>query len=100
MSDISITFPPWVIAWFLLGEAAPVSTVLVIGLGAGLLLSRGSRRTGLRLCLKGAFAIAALAWIGGISVWAFRLADLVRSEIYEAQHHYRLGKATVFAGID
>ena len=34
MSDINITFPPWVIVWFLLGQAAPALTVVVIGLAA------------------------------------------------------------------
>jgi hypothetical protein len=100
MSDINITFPPWVIVWFLLGQAAPALTVVVIGLAAALLLSRGSRRVGLRRTLKAIFAIVAVAWLIGTTVWGMRLVDVVRTAIYEARHHYRLDKATVFAGIE
>ena len=34
MSEISISFPPWMIAWFLLGEATPFITIVLISLAA------------------------------------------------------------------
>jgi hypothetical protein len=100
MSDISITFPPWIGAWFLLGQAAPVTTLGVIGLSAALLLGRGARRVGLVRCLKWALAIVGTAWVAGIIYWAFVLADQIMTDIYRAGHHYRLAKTTIMAGIE
>jgi hypothetical protein len=100
MSDISITFPPWFGAWFLLGQAAPITTLGVIGLGAALLFGRGARRVGLLRSLKWALAIVGTAWVAGISYWAFVLADQIATDIYQARHHYRLAKTTVMAGIE
>jgi hypothetical protein len=42
MSDISISFPPWMIAWFLLGEATPFITLVLMGLAAAFFFSRGT----------------------------------------------------------
>jgi hypothetical protein len=42
MSDISISFPLWVIAWFLLGEATPFSTLALMSLAAAFFFSRGT----------------------------------------------------------
>jgi hypothetical protein len=100
MSDVSITFPPWVVAWLLLGQAAPVTTLSVIGLGAALLFGRSTRRVGLLRCLKWALAIVVTAWVAGISYWAFGLADQIMTDIYRARHHYGLAKATIMAGIE
>ncbi len=100
MSDVSITFPTWMVAWFLLGQAAPVTTLGIIGLGAGLLFGRGTRRVGLLRCLKCALAIVVTVWVAGISYWAFGLADRIMTDIYRARHHYRLAKATIMAGIE
>jgi hypothetical protein len=100
MSDVSITFPTWMVAWFLLGQAAPMTTLGVIGLGAGLLFGRGTRRVGLLRCLKWALAIVVTAWVAGISYWAFVLADQIMTDVYQARHHYRLAKATIMAGIE
>jgi len=41
-----------------------------------------------------------MAWLGGISFWAVGLVDEIKSDIYRAQHHYRLDKATAFAGLE
>ena len=100
MSDISITFPPWIGAWFLLGQAAPVTTLGVIGLGAALLFGRGARRVGLPRCLKWALAIVGTAWVAGIIYWAFVLADQIMTDIYRARHNYGLAKTTIMAGIE
>ena len=101
MSDISITFPPWFIAWVWLGEAVPVTTLVMVALGAAFLLAR--RRVKLRRRLTWPVTIVAAvvgaAWIAGIGFWAASLADQVRSDIYQAKHHYRLETATVVAGI-
>jgi len=45
MSDISIFFPPWAIAWFLLGEATPFITLVLICLTAAFFFNRSTRRT-------------------------------------------------------
>ena len=42
MSDISISFPPWMIAWFQLGEATPFITLMLMGLAAAFFFSRGT----------------------------------------------------------
>jgi hypothetical protein len=99
MSDISITFPPWVVAWFLLGQAAPVTTLGVIGLGASLFFGRRTRRVVLLRCLKWALTIVGTAWVAGISYWAFVLTDQITTDIYQVRHHYRLAEATIMAGI-
>jgi hypothetical protein len=39
-------------------------------------------------------------WLGGISFWAAGLVDQIKTDIYQAQHHYRLDNATVLAGIE
>src|SRR4029077_15140196 len=96
MSDISIVFPRWMIAWIWLGEAAPVTTLVMIGLGAAFVLGR--RRFRLRrgltwpVAVVGAVvaAVVGAAWIAGIGFWAARLADQIGSDIYQARHHYRL----------
>ena len=98
MSDISISFPPWVIAWLLLGQATPAITLVIIGLGAAFLFSRGRiHRIG---WLKWALAIVGGLWLGGMSFWVFGFVDQIRTGIYVARHHYRLDKTTVLAGIE
>jgi len=57
------------------------------------------RSLGLLRCLKWALAIVGTVWIAGVSYWAFGLADQILTDIYQAQHHYRLAKATIIAGI-
>jgi hypothetical protein len=93
MSDISISFPPWMIAWFLLGEATPFITIVLISLAAAFFFSRN---TGLKWTL----AIVGGLWLGGISFWAAGFIDQIKTDIYQAQHHYRLDKAAVLAGIE
>jgi hypothetical protein len=39
-------------------------------------------------------------WLGGISFWAAGLVDQIKTDIYQGQHHYRLDKATILAGIE
>jgi len=98
MSDISISFPPWMTAWFLLGEATPVITLVMIGLVAAFLVGRGRiRHVG---WLKWTLAIVGVLWLGGISFWAAGFVDQIKTEIYRARHHYRLDKATALAGIE
>jgi hypothetical protein len=96
MSDISISFPPWIATWFLLGEAAPFLTLVIIALVAAFLVSRGRLRRGLKWTL----AIVGGLWLGGISFWAAGLVDQMQTAVYVARHHYRLDKATVLAGIE
>ena len=105
MSDISFVFPRWMIAWIWLGEAVPVTTLVMVALAAAFLLAR--RRVRLRRWLTWPVAIVptavavvvGAAWIAGIGFWAAGLADQIRSDIYQARHHYRLETATVVAGI-
>jgi hypothetical protein len=42
MSDISISFPPWVIAWFLLGEATPFITIVLLSVATAFFFARGT----------------------------------------------------------
>ena len=100
MSDISISFPPWMIAWFLLGEAAPLITLALAALLVAFLLNRGGSRTGLLRWLKLSLAVTGGAWLAGVSFWAAGLVDQIRTDIYQAQHHYRLEHATSLAGLD
>jgi len=64
MSDISISFPLWMIAWFLLGQAAPLLTIATAGLAVALVLGRSSDRVGRRRWLKLSLAIVGGAWLG------------------------------------
>lgn len=98
MSDISISFPPWMIAWFLLGEATPLITLVLIGLAAAFFFSRNTGRIRRAYWLKWTLAMVGGLWLGGISFWAAGLVDQIRTDIYQAQHHYRLDKAAVLAG--
>jgi hypothetical protein len=100
MSDISISFPPWAIAWFLLGQATPFITLVLMSLVAAFFFSRGTGHIRLARWLKWTLAIVGGLWLGGISFWAAGLVDRIKTDIYQAQHHYRLDKATVLAGID
>src|ERR1700736_4425679 len=100
MSDISISFPPWMVAWFLLGEATPLITLALAGLLVAFLLNRGSGRIGLLRWLKLGLAVTGGVWLAGISFWVAGLVDQIRTDIYQAQHHYRLEKATNVAGLD
>jgi len=99
MSDISISFPLWTGAWFLLGEAAPFTTIVAAGLVVAIVASRNSGRAGRLRWLTLALAVVGSAWLAGVSFWAAGLLDDIRSNIYEAQHHYRLDKAAAFEGI-
>ena len=65
MSDISISFPPWIIAWFLLGEAAPFSTLVLISLVAALFFSRDSGHIRRVHWLKWTLAIVGGLWLRG-----------------------------------
>jgi hypothetical protein len=98
MSDITITFPPGLTAWFLLGQAAPFTSLLMAGLTAAYFLSRGRVRR--RRWLMASLAIVGVAWLGGITFWAVLLQDRIGTAIYEARHHYQLDKATIMAGIE
>ena len=100
MSDISISFPPWMIGWFLLGEATPFITLVLMGLAAAFFFSRGTARVRRVRWLKWALAIVGGLWLGGISFWATGLVDQIKTDIYQAQHHYRLDNTTVLAGIE
>jgi hypothetical protein len=95
MSDVGVVFPPWVTAWFLLGEAVPHTTAAMAGLVAAVLLSRRSGHAWLRRWLRLPLMIVGAAWLVGLSVWAAYLADWVTTEIYVARHHYGLDAATV-----
>ena len=107
MSDISIVFPPWLIAWIWLGQAVPVTTIVMVALCGGILSRPPSRppscppgAAGSDMALSAAVtAVVGAAWIAGIGFWAARLADQIQSDIYQARHHYRLETATVVAGI-
>jgi hypothetical protein len=100
MSDISISFPPWMIAWFLLGEATPLITLVLIGLAAAFFFSRNTGRIRRAYWLKWTLAMVGGLWLGGISFWAVGLVDQIKTDIYQAQHHYRVDKAAVLAGIE
>jgi hypothetical protein len=82
MSDISFVFPFWMNAWIWLSQALPVTTLLMLALGAAFLLGR--RRVRLRRRLAWPVAVVAVvvgaAWIAGIGFWAAGLADQIRSE--------------------
>jgi hypothetical protein len=73
MSDISISFPPWMIAWLLLGEATPLITLVLIGLAAAFFFSRNTGRIRRAYWLKVTLAIVGGLWVGGISFWAATL---------------------------
>ncbi|HSY87496.1 MAG TPA: hypothetical protein VLA85_13085, partial [Verrucomicrobiae bacterium] len=81
--------------------ALPVTTLLMLGLGAAYFLGRRRVRLRRRLAwpLAAAAAVVGATWIAGIGFWAARLADQIGSDIYQARHHYRLEAATVVAGI-
>jgi hypothetical protein len=98
MSDISITFPPGFTAWFLLGQAAPFTTLVMTGLATAYFLSRGRVRR--RRWLMASLAIVGVAWLAGVTFWAAILQDRIGTAIYEARHHYQLDKATIIAGIE
>jgi hypothetical protein len=100
MSDILISFPPWVIAWFLLGEATPFITLVLMSLVAAFVFSRDTGHIRRACWLKWTLAIVGGLWLGGISFWAAGLVDRIKTDVYQAQHHYRVDKATVLAGID
>jgi hypothetical protein len=100
MSDISISFPPWMIAWFLLGEATPVITFVLIGIAAALFFSRSTGHIGRAHWLKWTLVIVGALWLGGISFWTAGLVDQIKTDFYQARHHYRLDKATVLTGIE
>jgi hypothetical protein len=100
MSDISISFPLWVIAWFLLGEATPFITLALMSLAAAFFFSRGTGHIRRARWLKWTFVIVGGLWLGGISFWAAGLVDQIKTDIYQGQHHYRLDKATILAGIE
>jgi hypothetical protein len=100
MSDISFSFPPWMIAWFLLGEATPFITVVLIGTVAAFFFGRSTGRIRRARWLKWALAIVGGFWFGGICFWAACLVDQIKTDIYQTRHHYRLDKPAVMAGIE
>jgi hypothetical protein len=100
MSDISISFPPLMIARFLLGEATPFITLTLMSLAAAFFFSRGTGHIRRARWLKWTLAIVGGLWLGGVSFWAAGLVDQIKTEIYQAQHHYRLETTTVLAGIE
>jgi len=97
MSDISISFPLWAITWFLLGEATPFITLVLISLTAAFFFTR---RTACVRWLKWTLIIVGGLWLGGVSFWAAGLVDRIVTDIYQARHHYQLDKAAVMAGIE
>jgi hypothetical protein len=100
MSDISISFPLWMIAWFLLGEATPFITIVLISLAAAFFFNRNAGHIRRAYWLKWTLAIVGGLWLGGISFWAVGFIDQIKTDIYRAQHHYQLDKAPVLAGIE
>ena len=98
MSDISISFPLWMIAWFLLGEATPFITIVLISLAAAFFFNRNAGHIRRAYWLKWTLAIVGGLWLGGISFWAVGFIDQIKTDIYRAQHHYQLDKAAVLGG--
>jgi hypothetical protein len=99
MSDISISFPPWMVAWLLLGEATPFMTLVMVVMVAAFLFSRATGRVGPTRWLTRALVVVGGLWLGGISFWGAGLIDQIKTDLYQTRHHYRLDKATVMAGI-
>jgi hypothetical protein len=50
--------------------------------------------------LKWTLAIVGGLWLVGISFWAAGIVDQIKTDTYQAQHHYRLDKATVLARVE
>lgn len=100
MSDISISFPPWMIAWFLLGEATPFITCALIGLAAAFFFGLSTGHIRRARWLKWTLVIVGALWLGGISFWTAGLVDQIKTDVYQARHHYRLDKAIVLTGIE
>jgi hypothetical protein len=67
---------------------------------APFLFSRGTGHIRHARWLQFTLAIVGGLWLGGISFWAAGLVDRIKTDIYQSQHHYRLDKTTVLAGID
>ncbi len=88
------------IAWFLLGEATPFITCVLIGSAAAFIFSRSSGHIHRASWLKWTLVIVGGLWLGGISFWAVGLVDQIKTDIYRARHHYRLDKPAVLAGIE
>jgi hypothetical protein len=100
MSDISIVFPPGMIAWIRLGEATPFITLAMAGLMAAYFFAQRSGRVRWLRWLKLSLAIVGAAWLSGLSFWAAGLVDEITTAVYQARHHYQLDKATIMAGIE
>jgi hypothetical protein len=99
MSDISISFPWWVGVWFVAGQAAPVTTIVVVTLVAALVFARRAGSSGLSRWLQVGLVPVGAVWLCGISYWAYGLADEISTRIYEARHRNRLDEAAVVGGI-
>lgn len=97
MSDISISFPPGFMAWFLLGQAVPITSLALAALVAIFVLRTGQCR---RVWLRSALVIVGGAWLVGISFWAAGVVDRIRTAGYQAQHHFQLDKTTLLGGIE
>jgi hypothetical protein len=69
-------------------------------LGGGILFQPQYGRIHRVRWVKWTLAVVGGSWLGGISFWAVGFIDQIKTDIYQAQHHYRLDKAAVLAGIE
>src|SRR5436190_7802553 len=100
MSDISISFPLWMVAWFLLGQALPFLTLATGGLIVAVVINRNSGRVRRLRWLTMTLTIVGSAWLAGLSFWATGILDEISSDMYQAERRYRLNKPTLFEGLE
>src|SRR6516225_9031437 len=99
MSDIGIVFP-W---WFTLGAALvivlPVTTAIMLGLGAARFRARHLGHARRLSRLKWSLAIVAPFWLLGLGLGGWAVVGEIRKYIYEAHHYFALDKAQEVDGI-
>ncbi len=99
MSDIGLSFSPWFIVGLALMIALPVTTAIVVGLGAAAYRIRRRDRTRRLTGLKWGAIIVAPLWLVGLGFGGLMLVSEIHRHIEEAQHDFTLDKAATVDGI-
>jgi hypothetical protein len=99
VSDIGIVFPWWFALAAALVIALPVTSAIMLGLGAA---AFRARRLGHARRLRGVLwstAIVAPFWLLGLGLGGWAMVGEIRNQIYQARHYFTLDEAREVDGV-
>ena len=93
MSDVGIVFPWWFALGVALMMALPVTTAIMVGLGAAAYRARRRGQTRRLAGLKWSMSIVAPVWLLGLGFGGWVKVGEISRQIYDLRHYFTLAEA-------